>query len=162
MNKYYERWKAKKLAEDPDFFHHQYLRYVERYGQKRLNEMSTKWQKAHPEYYIKYQKEHREHRCAISHDWKVANKERWSKYVKEWAITHPEIIKVQYLANYSLKLPLAEFCEVCPEDDIQKATSKHHPDYDYPQIIVSCCARCHTYMNKVRASLNRKETEVSK
>jgi hypothetical protein len=46
MNKYYERWKAKKLAEDPDFFHHQYLRYVERYGQKRLNEMSTKWQPA--------------------------------------------------------------------------------------------------------------------
>jgi hypothetical protein len=146
MNKYYERWKTKKLAQDPEFFHHQY--------QRKLKE--------NPEYFIKYQKEHREHRCAISHDWKVANKERWSKYVKEWAITHPEIIKVQYLANYSLKLPLAEFCEVCPEDDIQKATSKHHPDYDYPQIIVSCCARCHTYMNKVRASLNRKETEVSK
>lgn len=42
-------------------------------------------------------------------------------------------------------------CEVCPEDDIQKATAKHHPDYNYPQIIVSCCDTCHTYLNNERS-----------
>jgi len=49
---------------------------------------------------------------------------------------------------YHGEVVLAEFCEVCPEDDVRKATGNHHPDYDYPQIVVSCCSSCHNYLNR--------------
>lgn len=42
--------------------------------------------------------------------------------------------------------PLTEFCELCPEDDLNKATQHHHPDYDYPTIYVSTCSQCHAYL----------------
>ena len=43
-------------------------------------------------------------------------------------------------------------------DDIQKATATHHPDYNYPQIIVSCCVVCHVFLNKQRTKQDaRKE-----
>lgn len=50
------------------------------------------------------------------------------------------------------ELPIAEFCEVCPDDDLNKATQRHHPDYDYPLIVVSCCNSCHNYLNRERQS----------
>jgi hypothetical protein len=37
------------------------------------------------------------------------------------------------------------YCELCPEDDKLPATQKHHPDYNYPAIFVSCCTKCHVY-----------------
>lgn len=42
--------------------------------------------------------------------------------------------------------PLTEFCELCPEDELNKATQHHHPDYDYPTIYVSVCSQCHAYL----------------
>lgn len=67
---------------------------------------------------------------------KVARRISSRKYYKQ----HPEIVIAHRLAK---QIPLAEFCEMCPEDEIRKATERHHPDYDFPEIIVSCCKECH-------------------
>lgn len=50
------------------------------------------------------------------------------------------------LRNNPHLYPLTEFCEVCPKDDLNKATQHHHPDYDYPAIYVSVCSQCHAYL----------------
>ena len=34
------------------------------------------------------------------------------------------------------------------EDDKHKAIEKHHPDYDYPLIIVSVCKDCHVVADR--------------
>jgi hypothetical protein len=75
-------------------------------------------------------------------------------YDRDWARKHPhrdngnfrrkpEASRAQQQAK---KIPLGTFCEVCPEDDVRKATQRHHPDYNYPEIFVSCCPSCHKYM----------------
>lgn len=43
--------------------------------------------------------------------------------------------------------PLAEFCELCPEDDRNEATQRHHPDYSEPKIYVSTCSKCHSWLH---------------
>ena len=129
MNKDYEQWKAKKLAEDPDYFKKRYQIYLARYGRDYLNKASAKWR--HSPEGIAYH----------------------AKYTSEYMHSHPEIMEARRRvveAKYYGEFSMAEFCEVCPEDDIQKATATHHPDYNYPQIIVSCCVVCHVFLNKQR------------
>jgi hypothetical protein len=79
-----------------------------------------------------------------------------SEYLRTWNQNHPNRDNGNYTRtsektiarNHAEKYPLAEFCEVCPEDDKRKATQRHHPDYAYPDIFVSCCASCHNYIDK--------------
>lgn len=41
------------------------------------------------------------------------------------------------------------YCEVCPEEDIQtKNLTAHHPDYEYFFIIVTVCRKCHNWIDK--------------
>lgn len=153
---YYENWKAKKLAQDPYFFKHNYERQVARYGIDYFRAKSNKWHHAHPEVFVKFREEHPGYHAEVSKRWRANNREKWAAYVREWIKAHPEIERAQIIANYGSKaeglepVPMAEFCETCPEDDIRKATQKHHPDYNYPTIIVSCCAKCHKYLNNER------------
>ena len=101
--------------------------------------------------------------------WQLDNPE----YFKQWRLGHPRYSKT-YMSKYNRehpdrpngnntrtpdqwraqseaeKIPLAVFCELCPEDDKQPATQRHHPDYDFPAIFVSCCGSCHNYVEKGR------------
>ena len=61
------------------------------------------------------------------------------------ATRRPEQWRAQLQAE---RIPLAEFCETCPEDDIRRATQRHHPDYNFPKIFISCCASCHHFIEK--------------
>jgi len=151
-HEYYERWKAKKLAQDPYFFHHNYQRQVALYGKKKLNEMSTKWQKNHPEYNKQWRANHVEYHAVKSKEWRLKNKKRHMKIVVKWSSSHPEAIQAHYVVSHGRgkldPVPLAEWCETCPENDMRKALHGHHPDYNYPRIIVSCCRVCHYSLNK--------------
>ena len=57
----------------------------------------------------------------------------------------PEQWRAQLQAE---RIIITKFCELCPEDDQQEATQRHHPNYNYPTIFVSCCASCHNYVEK--------------
>jgi hypothetical protein len=63
-----------------------------------------------------------------------------SKLSRSWQKKYPEKLRAEKLAQ---KIPLKEFCELCPEDDKRKAVMRHHPDYNYPEIFVSTCGACH-------------------
>lgn len=52
------------------------------------------------------------------------------------------------------KIPLAEKCELCPDDDPLPAEERHHPDYALPQIVVSVCRKCHKAL-KSQSGLNQ-------
>jgi len=44
----------------------------------------------------------------------------------------------------------ADACELCPEGDVKTTwLQAHHPDYDYPQIIVTCCPPCHKFAEEI-------------
>lgn len=102
------------------------------------------WDRSHSAYYTEKRKGWRER--AGKHN---------SEYVQEWYAKHPKIRKVNVkMIGLREKLPLADFCEVCPPDDLRGATQRHHPDYDFPLIYVSCCNSCHTHMNLERSSDN--------
>jgi hypothetical protein len=96
--------------------------------------------------------------------WRQKNSEKINAQLKQWKNSNPGKIKnfrlkwlekdgnrlhvkslkkVRTMAERKIKL--ANFCELCPEDDIQPAVHRHHPDHKYPLIIVSCCACCHKW-----------------
>jgi hypothetical protein len=151
-HEYYQRYVARKLAEDPEYFKHKYHETRGRLGQEHYNAYSARWRKTPEgiEYHKKYRDSHKEYHSQKSREWRKQNNVHHSEANQEWVNAHPEIKKAQYLANDILKIPLAKFCEVCPEDDVRLAVHRHHPDYDYPQITVSCCKSCHYYLNKDR------------
>lgn len=49
----------------------------------------------------------------------------------------------EHANHIAQKLPLLEFCELCPDEHVRHAIQRHHPDYDYPEIFVSLCRECH-------------------
>lgn len=84
-------------------------------------------------------------------EWREKNFE----YIKNWNAVHPhrnnnnsnrrpEQWRAQQKAE---KIPLADFCELCPDNEKREATQRHHPDYTFPEIFVSCCTSCHSYVD---------------
>lgn len=79
----------------------------------------------------------------------------------EWRHTHPKPIRVSN-SNYRLRngkikaaqamalrhIPIEGLCELCPDDDKRVATERHHPDYDYPLIVIFSCKECHHYADE--------------
>lgn len=56
--------------------------------------------------------------------------------------------KKRHAHNIAQKLPINRLCELCPDNDKQFATDRHHPDYNYPEIFVSVCSECHSWIRK--------------
>lgn len=60
----------------------------------------------------------------------------------KYSNNHPEIIRAHNCSNHHV--PLGKECELCPEDDKRTENlERHHPDYNYPEIIVTVCKECH-------------------
>ena len=74
--------------------------------------------------------------------WQREHIDRYSKYNEKWRLQNPEKITVSHNAYRSL--PLGDMCEFCGSVE---NLERHHPDYDYPHIIVTCCSTCHKYLN---------------
>jgi hypothetical protein len=78
---------------------------------------------------------------------KVEIKKQQHDTQQKWHEEHREYYNTRSRAEQHCsrhKLPMAEACELCPEDD--KRTTKlqrHHVDYDYPEIYVTVCTKCH-------------------
>jgi len=74
----------------------------------------------------------------------LTNAQRQKRYREKhrYDVRYKQLRKIRNHAYYHS--PLAEFCELCPN----RATERHHPDYNYPEIIVSVCAECHKWVHK--------------
>lgn len=80
----------------------------------------------------------------LSKSYKKHRKNRL-EYGKKYYKENPEKVKAKALAQ---KIPLAKFCELCPENDKRRATRRHHPDYDEPEMFVSVCSGCHGWLHQ--------------
>lgn len=93
-------------------------------------------------------------------------------YQRQYRMTHPEFRnrKLEYARTYNRRkipipysernvdlkkhyaeiiaqkeCPLGPCCELC---DSTEYLQRHHPDYDYPTIIVTSCASCHNFIHR--------------
>jgi hypothetical protein len=74
------------------------------------------------------------------------NPNKNAHYQSVWRERNPEKEKIHGLARSVLRISQ---CEICPEDDIRTTTlERHHPDYDYPEIIVTVCQECHKWVHR--------------
>lgn len=70
------------------------------------------------------------------------NREHRLEYHKEWNKNNPHKIKAH---NEARKIPLASECEFCGST---RNLQRHHFDYEFPQLFVTCCTRCHYYADR--------------
>jgi uncharacterized protein YdiU (UPF0061 family) len=98
------------------------------------------YREKHKEEEKAYRRKRYRERIIDEKKYKKEHRELYRNANKKYSLKNPKIKPAQEKA---LKISLAEFCELCPEDDKRVAVERHHPDYDYPLIIVSCCIECH-------------------
>jgi hypothetical protein len=99
----------------------------------------------------RYSKDPERH-TRYSQNWNDKNPNYRKEYYKKRHIEHPEEANLNRSRtpemwnahNKAEKIPLAKYCELCPNDDLKIATHRAHLDYDYPEIFVSTCQSCHT------------------
>lgn len=104
-----------------------------RYAEHREEE--KEYRLTHPEIYRKGRAK-----------WKLANKpkirELWNNYAKRNRLKQNARLKSKR------NISLGKECELCPEGDKRTENlERHHPDYDYPLIIVTICQECHNWIN---------------
>jgi hypothetical protein len=108
---------------------------------------SKEYYKTHKEQWKEYTKkaypEHREQYREYARNGYQKNKEKIKAYQKKRRQTHPEINKAYCMARYHKFR--GSCCEFCNSTECLEC---HHPDYDFPEIIVTCCKSCHEYIHK--------------
>ena len=130
---YNKRWKK----EHPNEVKEEKKRYRQNHPTVYDSDYQKKWRKEHPNY-LK--------------DWKEENIGTFKEYRKKWAQEHPASRAHHKLYLFIYKhpelYPLADACELCPENPETQDLMHHHPDYDYPEIYVTCCKICHVWIHK--------------
>lgn len=88
--------------------------------------------------------------------WRFTHQEQQRQNIQKSNLRHPDrnsgrtnyIPGRQVCYKKAQKLPLTCFCELCPDDDKRVAVVRHHPDYDHPELFVSCCQSCHMFVER--------------
>lgn len=145
---YKHEWRAKKLAEDSDYFKKQYRRYRD----KKLAK--------DPEYFKKKSKEQRERHPEMA----KIHRERYlakhpkavAKSVARWRRKNVK----KYLAQvYGLRYgKLKDKCEFCESTD---KLERHHPDYSKPLEFLTLCKDCHELLHAELGNFGVVENEDS-
>lgn len=104
---------------------------------------------------------------AATHDWKGEHptyKRNWErnqtqseeyrarkrKYNREYYYSRsdkkyvPQPTKINRAHNHAFLKVAVDKCEFCGATE---TLVRHHPDYDYPLIVVVCCKSCHGYIH---------------
>lgn len=132
-----------------------YRQYQKDYRQthsEENKEYAKEWREQHPEYQ-EHRKQWQHEHPEITRVWRInskhsdeAKKQRLLRQAK-WREQNQERIKIYTHINHHEKsYPLAEACEFCEE---KESLVRHHPDYDYPEIYVTCCSMCHQWIHRI-------------
>lgn len=112
-------------------------------GKWKINpEYLHQWRKKHPNYERERYRTNRDRRLAINKRWHKRNREKVNKLAKEYIQRNPEKLKAHNFVITN-NLPLNAECEFCGST---KKLQRHHPDYDEPAIYVTCCIKCHMWI----------------
>jgi len=122
----------------------EYWANPEKYRQKALE-----WQQKNPDSHRKANREHKErNREKINKEGREYYQRNRGKVLLSNLIRREENPMIDAIHQYTrYHFPLASECELCPEDDKRTENLEHHhPDYDYPEIFVTCCRQCHKWI----------------
>ena len=75
------------------------------------------------------------------------SKYSFGKYVKKYEEKNKDKVKAKDRANYYIKIPEEQLCQVCNEE---KAIQKHHEDYSKPLEVLFVCRSCHGELDRKR------------
>lgn len=112
-----------------------------------MRESKRLWWVCHPN----YNKEWRTNHPHYDREWRAKH----PHYQDEWNKKH--LNRPNGNATRTTKEATAQVCvyrhpelldSKCEFCDSSENLMAHHPDYDYPKIIVTCCASCHNYIHK--------------
>jgi hypothetical protein len=92
-------------------------------------------------------------RVETTRQWRINNRDKLKQYNENWMNKHgfrkrPVLSKkVRFAENIIRTYPelKAKECEFCGATENLYA---HHPDYDYPLVVVTCCSSCHAFIHR--------------
>lgn len=101
-------------------------KYYEK-NKERINESNRNWRNSHKELMSNYLK-----------DWIKNNKEKFNELMRRnyWRNKKKQLARRKAI---KIKIPVGTICQICQENI---ATERHHPDYDFPLVIVFVCKSC--------------------
>lgn len=82
-------------------------------------------------------------------EWKRKHQAELNEAARE--LYHSNIERSRKMHNArarAQRVPLAQFCELCPDNCRRAATERHHPDHEFWEIYVSVCKTCHRWIEK--------------
>lgn len=94
---------------------------------------------------VQWEKEHREIMNAKQREYRKKNRERLRIRENKWNKNNREKVNAKRKAQYNIKIPNGQLCEVCNE---RLAVNRHHPDYTQPLLVKFLCKRCHNKIHK--------------
>lgn len=111
-------------------------------GKKWRLRHSVAYRENHREDCRKWRLEHPKEQKEASRKYNLEHPEKQRMRSKLYKVKHPKENKARNQAEFHI--PLSLECELCPEDDKRTENlERHHPDYNYPLIIVTVCKERH-------------------
>jgi len=108
----------------------------------KMRQYTRQWHAEHPNYMREWCAKHPDYMAKRNKRNHQRHKAYYDAYNKKFSQIHPEIIHSRRMA---LSYPLDSQCELCGSTQNLK---RHHPDYDYPDIFVTCCSSCHAHIHQ--------------
>lgn len=140
---YRQRYRAKKLAENPNYDHEVYIKY-------RANH-ADRIRKLHREGYVK---DH-DRRLEGHRKWKAEHYDKVYLADKTWNENNRHKKRAQMIA--ARIIPLKPVCEICGgTDDL----TRHHKDYGKPLEVLTLCKPCHRALEVAEPSVYTIQPEI--
>lgn len=105
------------------------------YDRKRYLEKKSHYQKLHKKYYFN----NRDKLIKYSSDYNKENHLHFNQRMKQWRLVNKRRQEA-YNKSRGIKIPIGRICEKCKKE---LATEKHHPNYDFPKLLIFLCHECH-------------------
>jgi hypothetical protein len=105
------------------------------YDRKRYLEKKEHYREIHKDYY----ENNRENLIQYQTDYNQENKKQINERINRWRKINKDI-QDAYNKSRGIKIPKEKLCERCNKE---KATEKHHPDYNQPKLLIFLCHECH-------------------
>jgi hypothetical protein len=151
-NEYNKQWKQRHPEYGKTEKNREYQKAYRKAHSEENKEYMKKWIDRHPEYNAQRRQwriEHPERTRIWQKNTKHSNESREHRLLEQakWREQNAERVKMySYIHGHEKDFPLANGCEFCEDKEL---LVRHHPDYEYPEIYVTCCSMCHQWIHRV-------------
>jgi len=157
MNKYYNNNKEKCKAKMREYYQKNKaqlkknsLEYYKKNGKIISEKNKEKYIWDRFERVIKQREYYQQNKKEIlkkMSDFSKQNRDIMNKKRIRYEQKYPEKVKARNIAKYRIQIPKQQLCEICK---INKATERHHEDYNKPLKIKFVCHQCHGKLERLQ------------